>query len=85
CQKPYYGPTCQDICYLSCLDQVCTYEGECFSCVPGHSGIYCQDRNDSDYVTLAARATAEADDSSHTEDYSLKNIYIAMLIQMVLL
>ncbi|KAI8779757.1 laminin subunit alpha isoform X3 [Biomphalaria glabrata] len=44
CDTPYYGYSCVDVCYLTCLDQICTYEGECYLCDPSRTGIFCEDR-----------------------------------------
>ncbi|XP_055873466.1 uncharacterized protein LOC106055992 [Biomphalaria glabrata] len=43
CAPPVYGPDCTDICSISCLDQMCTYEGYCYHCANGTGGPYCFD------------------------------------------
>ncbi|KAK0044307.1 laminin subunit alpha-like isoform X3, partial [Biomphalaria pfeifferi] len=87
CEKPYYGPICLDICYLTCRNQVCTYKGECFNCMLGRSGPYCETRdyNYSEYISIADASTTVLYMSSRHEEYSFKTIHLGMLIQMVLL
>ncbi|KAH9492933.1 hypothetical protein Btru_032672 [Bulinus truncatus] len=41
CAPSLYGPDCTDICSLSCVDHICTYEGFCRHCPNGTGGRHC--------------------------------------------
>ncbi|KAI8779758.1 laminin subunit alpha isoform X3, partial [Biomphalaria glabrata] len=57
CHYPRYGFSCLEVCYLTCLDQICTFEGECYLCIPGRTGVFCENRtvHSSDDIWKTAR------------------------------
>ncbi|XP_055873775.1 uncharacterized protein LOC106058838 [Biomphalaria glabrata] len=60
CAPPMYGPDCKEVCSISCVDQLCTYEGFCRNCPNGTRGSHCFERcvhwcNDEENTTLRVR------------------------------
>ncbi|KAH9492929.1 hypothetical protein Btru_032647 [Bulinus truncatus] len=43
CAPPLFGADCTDICSLSCVDHICTYDGFCRHCPNGTGGRHCFD------------------------------------------
>ncbi|XP_059159626.1 uncharacterized protein LOC131943484 [Physella acuta] len=47
CSSPVYGLYCNEICSISCADQICLYNGMCYACERGRSGQFCLKGNNS--------------------------------------
>ncbi|XP_055866684.1 sushi, von Willebrand factor type A, EGF and pentraxin domain-containing protein 1-like isoform X3 [Biomphalaria glabrata] len=84
CHYPRYGFSCLEVCYLTCLDQICTFEGECYLCIPGRTGVFCENRtvHSSDDILETARVATVTRSTHHSVEANQNQKSHPMIIVM---